>query len=188
MKAEVKWRFWGTLWRANVLAFMASILLCGSCKKETPPEYRIPAEVEPYVHEFVKEAKARGLDLKIDNLIVEFAQPDNNFTCGVCKDPTHRQKHIIIGVQKNCWVEASIQAREALVFHELGHCYLSRFHTSKKFADGTYASLMNPDDTEVYAICAYPINGDKDCDKRPRRQYYIDELFNENTPAPAWAK
>jgi hypothetical protein len=172
----------------NILSFIFLAVLFGSCHQEAAPEYLVPAEVEPYVQAFVKEAKARGLDMKIDNLIVEFAQPDNGFVCGMCQGPSSRQKHIVIGIQKFCWQDASTQAREALVFHELGHCYLARFHTSKKFADGTYSSLMNPDDTEVYSICQYPINGGQDCDKRSRRQYYIDELFNENTPAPAWAK
>ncbi|MEI7585871.1 putative metallopeptidase [Runella sp.] len=170
------------------LVFIASVLLFGSCRKEAEPEYSVPEEVEPYVQAFVNEAKARGLEMKIDNLIVEFAQPDGDFICGMCTSPTNHQKHIIIGIQKFCWKDASPQMREALVFHELGHCYLARFHTTKKFPDGTYASLMNPDDTEVYSICQYPINGATDCDKRPRRQYYIDELFNENTPAPSWAK
>ncbi|MFN8349089.1 MAG: hypothetical protein U0X91_29080 [Spirosomataceae bacterium] len=176
----------GVLPKAGV--FPAFLLLFGSCQKEALPEYRVPTEVEPYVQAFVNEAKARGLELKIDNLIVEFAPPEGDFVCGMCKTPTKRQKHITLGTQDFCWKQSSAQTREALLFHELGHCYLARLHTSKKFADGTYASLMNPDDTEVYSICQYPINGGADCDKRVRRQYYIDELFNENTPAPAWAK
>ncbi|AEI48398.1 hypothetical protein [Runella slithyformis] len=169
------------------------ILLCligclGSCKKEATPEYRVPAEVEPYVQAFVREAKLRGIDLMIDNLIVEFAQPDANYICGMCNGVKARQKHIILGIQEYCWKEATPQTREGLVFHELAHCYLARLHTSKKFADGTYASLMNPDNTEVYSVCLYPIDNGNDCDKRSRRPYYIDELFDETTPPPAWAK
>lgn len=169
--------------------FLLCLLGClGSCQKEAAPEYRVPAEVEPYVQAFVKEAKLRGIDLKIDNLIVEFAQPDAGYICGMCNGVKTRQKHIILGIQEYCWKEATPQTREGLVFHELAHCYLARLHTSKKFADGTYASLMNPDNTEVYSVCLYPIDNGNDCDKRARRPYYIDELFDETTPAPAWAK
>jgi hypothetical protein len=46
---------------------------------------------------------------------------------------------------------------------------------------------MNPDNVETYSTCRYPLGGDV-CDKRSRRQYYIDELFNENTPTPVWGK
>ncbi|NBB19935.1 hypothetical protein GVN20_11285 [Runella sp. CRIBMP] len=172
----------------HTLLFLFLTICFGSCKKEADPEYRVPPEVEPYVQAFVKEAKLRGLELKIDNLIVEFAQPDANYICGMCKGVQAHQKHIILGIQEFCWKEATTQTREGLVFHELAHCYLARLHTSKAFADGTYASLMNPDNTEVYSICLYPIDNGNDCDKRARRQYYIDELFDETTPTPAWAR
>lgn len=172
----------------SFLFFSVLMLFLGSCTKEAAPEYRVPEEVEPYVQAFVREAKLRGIDLKIDDLIVEFAQPDAIYICGMCNGVKVRQKHIILGIQKYCWKEATPQTREGLVFHELAHCYLARLHTSKKFADGTYASLMNPDNTEVYSVCQYPIDNGNDCDKRSRRQYYVDELFDETTPAPAWAK
>ena len=48
-------------------------------------------------------------------------------------------------------------------------------------------SLMNPDNVDVYATCRYPIGGEE-CDKRPRREYYINELFDPATTIPAWAK
>jgi hypothetical protein len=165
------------------------LLLCFvGCKKEPDPEYRVPADVEPYIQAFIKEAKDRGLDMKIDNLIVEFDKPTGDYICGVCKGMKSRQKHIVLGIQPYCWKDANNFIREALVFHELGHCYLARFHKTDKFADGTYASLMNPEDTEVYSSCIYPIGGGNECNKTARRKYYIDELFNENTLKPAWAK
>jgi hypothetical protein len=166
------------------------LLIAFGCQTKVPdPELRIDASVQPYVDRFVGEAKKRGIFLNIDNLILEFAALDADFICGQCKNPTRRQKYIVLGLDKVCWKEAREEEKECLVFHEMGHCYLARLHTSKRFANDAYVSLMNPDDTGIYAVCVYPINGNgDDCDKRTRRQYYLDELFNENTPTPAWAK
>ncbi len=171
--------------------FSILFLIAISCQKNNDPDpvLNIPTEVQPYIDAFVAEAKKRGLDIKIDNLIVEFVKDEGDFVCGRCKNLTSRQKNIVLTSNPVCWKDASAQSRESLVFHELGHCYLSRNHKSTKFADGSYTSLMNPDDVDTYSICQYVITGNgKDCDKRPRRQYYIDELFDENTPIPFWAK
>ncbi len=158
-----------------------------SCQKVPDPELKIPAEVQSYINTFISEAKQRGIDIKIDNLIVEFANPGGDFVCARCQFPTSKQRYIIISTDPDCWKNAYEQARESLVFHELGHCYLGRSHKTDKFANGIYKSLMNPDNVETYSTCRYPIGGDV-CDKRPRRQYYLDELFNENTPAPVWGR
>ena len=181
-----------TILRKTICSYFVAVVLVGlmGCQKNQDPEptLNIPKEVQPFVDTFVAEAKKRGIDIKIDNLIVEFGNADGDFVCGRCKSLTIRQKYIVISTDFLCWKEAYEQAKESLVFHELGHCYLARMHKITKFASGDYASLMNPDDVETYSICQYPINGGLNCDKRSRRQYYIDELFNENTPTPAWGK
>jgi hypothetical protein len=158
-----------------------------SCQKVPDPELKIPTEVQPYIDSFVAEAKKRGIDIKIDNLIVEFGNTNGDFVCALCQFPTAKQRYIVINKDPDCWKNAYEQARESLVYHELGHCYLSRSHKTDKFANGIYKSLMNPDNVETYSTCRYPLGGDV-CDKRPRRQYYIDELFDENTPTPVWGK
>jgi hypothetical protein len=158
-----------------------------SCQKVPDPELKIPVEVQPFVDSFIAEAKKRGIDIKIDNLIVEFGDANGDFVCGRCKSLTTKQKYIILDTAPACWKDAYEQARESLVFHELGHCYLARSHRTDTFANGIYKSLMNPDNVETYSTCRYPLGGDV-CDKRFRRQYYIDELFDENTPTPIWGK
>src|SRR5919199_1537692 len=97
--------------------------------------------------------------------------------------PASKPPTITLSTESYCWQSASASERECLVFHELGHCLLSRIHKTDRFPNGAFVSLMNPDDISIYATCRYPIGND-DCDKRPRRAYYIDELFNPNTPAP----
>jgi Putative phage metallopeptidase len=158
-----------------------------TCKAPQPaPEYRVPEDVEPFVRLFEAEARKRGIDMTIDNLIVEFAKPENDLVCGMCRSGQSRQKTVLLSTDAYCWREATSEAKEALVFHELGHCFLARQHTSRRFVTGDYASLMNPDDVTIYSRCIYAIA--PNCDKRSRRQYYIDELFDETTPQPAWAR
>ena len=171
----------------NVLFLLLPLVF--TCQtREAAPQYRVPDDVEPFVRLFETEARQRGIDMKIDNLIVEFAKPESNLVCGMCRGAQSRQKTIFISTDPYCWQQATKESKEALVFHELGHCFLARQHTIRQFPNGDYASLMNPDDVTIYSSCLYPIGGGNECDKRSRRQYYVDELFNENTPTPAWGK
>ncbi len=82
------------------------------------------------------------------------------------------------------------EAREELVFHELGHCLLGRTaHRTSRLPNGEYASVMNGKESGLYSSCVYDIGGaNNGCDDRYKRTYYLDELFDENTPAPDWAK
>ncbi len=48
---------------------------------------------------------------------------------------------------------------------------------------------MNGTGTGLYTRCVYDIGGtNNNCDRRYRRQYYLDELFDENAPPPDWGK
>jgi hypothetical protein len=157
----------------------------------------VPAEVEKYVQRFLEEASLRKHPMEITNLIIEFAEIDptiiqeDALICAVCqqvKDHPERQKRIIINTKVNCWQFMSEQAREALIFHELGHCVLQRRgHTDSLLPNGDYTSLMNSQSVALYEVCLYHI-GDEPCSKLFKREYYLDELFNKNTPIPDWAK
>lgn len=150
-----------------------------------PVQYSVPAEVEPYVETFRKLARERNQTVQSTNLIITFGTPGNTDACGQCELETGKTPRIILSQNSFCWEQASTNERECLVLHELGHCLLKRAHLTTRFPTGMYSSLMNPDDTGIYATCRYPINNDA-CDKRPRRDYYVDELFDPSTPAPAW--
>lgn len=178
--------------RLTALFLWGSLLLIlSACRqKEQLPVYQVPAEVEPYVQAFLSEARTRGKDIKITNLIVVFAERDTTGLCGVCRqvvgDPVHQKR---ISIYRDCWTGATDQARETLVFHELGHCVLDRLsHKNNRLPNGDFASLMNTSETGVYERCIYDLDGQATCDKRFKRSYYIDELFDENTPVPDWAK
>lgn len=152
-----------------------------------PAQYSVPAEVEPYVQRFRAEIQKRGQTTATDNLIITFGQTRGEDVCGECRVQVGKTPRITLSTDPSCWQQANQNEREGLIFHELGHCLLARQHRSDRFPTGAYVSLMNPDDVGVYATCRYPIGTDS-CDKRPRRDYYLDELIDPAAPAPAWGK
>ena len=177
---------------ATVLSLltMVSLLSCQRSQPNPDPEpaqYSVPAEVEPYVQRFRAETQKRGQALVIDNLIITFGKTRGSDACGQCFLESGKTPRVILSADSFCWQQANQNERECLVFHELGHCLLARQHRSDRFPTGAYVSLMNPDDVAIYATCRYPIGND-DCDKRPRRDSYLDELIDPATPTPAWVK
>jgi hypothetical protein len=168
-----------------------------SCKKEaetSPAIFTIDKELRPYFNAFLKEAKLRNKIIDTTNLILKF---NNNLTtskCGTCTQylgKPARQKSIeIFKSTDSCWLTATTNGREALVFHELGHCLLGRIeHKNTTFSDGSPQSIMIASNTDLYTPCVYVLDDDPTkCNKTARRQYYIDELFNVNTPQPSWVK
>jgi hypothetical protein len=69
--------------------------------------------------------------------------------------------------------------KEDLIFHELGHGLLKRDHLNSTLENGDWKSIMCGG-TKVNNR-SWNINY-----RGIRRNYYIDELFNESTPAPAF--
>ncbi|MES2795912.1 MAG: hypothetical protein V4683_08105 [Bacteroidota bacterium] len=169
-----------------------------TCKKETPTEptiLKMDSQFRPFFNSFLKEAKERNVSIDTTNLILTVAKSSNNLSepCGTCTqklDNQNAQKIIEINSSNSaCWQIATDNAKEALIFHELGHCLLGRIeHKTEKFSDGSPKSLMHPDNFDLYSPCTYAIDGSNDCNKTSRRKYYMDELFNPNTPSPDWAK
>jgi hypothetical protein len=160
-----------------------------SCQKQSlePTIYQIDKDLQPFVTTFADEAKKRGIDIKYENLIMVFDSSSENL-CGKCtKQPSEGQRTIKIKKDFLCWKGVPSQNKEALVFHELGHCLLGRVHRDDILPNGADASLMNSNSYGPYQPCIYAIDGN-DCDRTSRRTYYIDELFNEKTSIPDWGK
>lgn len=169
------------------LLILVGLTGCHSDPQPEPIQYSVPAEVEPFIKSFRDEAQKRNRTVSTDNLIVTLGASQSDDICGQCQLESGKTPRITLNNDSFCWQQANQYERECLVFHELGHCLLNRAHKTDKFPNGVFASLMNLSDVAVYAVCRYPI-GDDECDKRPRRDYYIDELFDAGTPAPAWSK
>ena len=173
------------------LSIWLLLFLLTGCRREPEPAhaltYQVPEEVIPFVEQFKAEALQRGQTLPVNDLIVQFGKTSAENICAVSLIRQNQTPVITISIDPNCWKSAYKEAKEALIFHELGHCILKRDHRNDRLPDGSYTSLMNLDDVGIYATCQYPIDNSP-CDKRPRRAYYIDELFDSRTPVPAWAK
>ena len=166
------------LWLVIVLA-----LLTSACRPDNPIQentYEVPELVQPYVDLFEMEARARGYDITIDSLIVEF-QGDLNGgdAAGLCTFATMRSPvpYIQLDTTSANWTNNEYH-REILVFHELGHCILDRrTHRDDLLPNGNIASIMRSTGEQVYggSLNYY------------KRDYYLDELFDPNTSAPDWA-
>ena len=173
---------------SSLLLFLLTLGCRSSQTAEPEPvQYSVPAEVEPYVKSFRDEASKRNNPVSTANLIITFGTAVKEDICGQCLLETGKTPRIVLNGDSFCWQQANKEERECLVFHELGHCLLKLGHRTDKFPMGAFRSLMNPDNVAVYAPCRYPIGGEE-CDKRPRRAYYLNELFDPTTPTPAWAK
>lgn len=184
-----------TTMRLSSFALRLSLVcLVVSCQRDEPSTpivttniYSVPADVEPYIQHFRDEVQKRGRAISVDNLVVTFGKTAGEDVCGQCLLEAGQPPRIVLSTTDYCWQKASENERECLVFHELGHCLIKRMHRTDRFPNGAFVSLMNRDDVSVYATCQYPIGMDE-CDKRPRRGYYIDELVDPTTPAPPWGK
>ena len=163
------------------------IFLISNCSADEGFEtvVEIPDVLRPFVDNFLREAEARGYPAELTNLIIRFDDYLNGAVCGRCNSDRlsgNIQKIISIRTMP-CWENEFEQ--EALIMHELGHCVLGRQHSRDTLPNGAPKSIMIPFDLTIYGPCIYPI-GDKDCDKRYRREYYLDELFDESAPVPSW--
>ena len=174
---------------ALLIVTITALLSCQRSQRPEPEpkQYSVPTEVEPFVQRFRDETRKRGQTPATNNLIITFGPTQGSDACGQCALESGKTPRITLSTDADCWRNANENERECLVFHELGHCLLNRSHRTDRFPNNAYVSLMNPNDVGVYATCRYPIGNDV-CDKRPRRDYYLDELVAPATPAPIWGK
>lgn len=176
----------------KTLAFIITVLFfaCQEQQAVEPTIYSIDKNLVSYLKAFIDEAKTRGVEVKAENLIMKFGLSSEE-ACGECIIAKgNGQRTVIINNDVVCWEFAVKENREALIFHELGHCLLDRTHRDDNLPNGAIASIMNKNYqiTGPYDPCVYAIDGDNSCNKTSRRTYYIDELFNAKTSIPIWGK
>ncbi len=156
------------------------VLLLFSCKD--PNEYRVASDFAEYLNRFETEAAKRDkhFDLKNTGLIIEYANLKNDYI-GL----THYENPIRIEIDKTYWHDIATVAdvdllRESLIFHELGHGLLNRGHINTILENGDWKSIMcggTKVDNKSWNINYHGI----------RRDYYINELFDESTPEPEFS-
>jgi hypothetical protein len=165
---------------------VACTILTLGCGKKNSFVYNVSAEFEPYVQKFISEAKARGQNITINNLIIKYDAAASSLYCATSNAISSQndvQKIILVNPQQ-CW--QNFTQLETLIFHELGHCILGRNHDMSLMPKGDPKTIMYPNNITLYSPCVYAIGSP--CDFLYRRPYYIDELFNPTTPVPDWAK
>ncbi|MBA4053744.1 MAG: hypothetical protein C0490_03445 [Marivirga sp.] len=156
--------------------------------RDFKPAYDVPEEFQLYFDTFINEAASRGFNYKITNLIVKYDEAVISPSCGQCNSNSMDasvQKVITINPNLQCWF--TDEEKEAFFIHELGHCVLGRLHDNTLLPNGDPKSMMAESRLDVYSVCIYQID-EQECDRRYKRPYYIDELFDENTSVPEWGK
>lgn len=81
-----------------------------------------------YVQAFENEAQKQlqQSDFKVGDIPVNFGDPEHPEYVGVCFTYSDDRREVIL--RKEWWETADEKARQALIFHELGHCRLDRGH------------------------------------------------------------
>lgn len=120
-------------------------------------------EFAPYVERFEQTALELGSPVQVMDLQIRFGEVQKETENAVCEIRSGQTPVII--VNPLAWERLSEVDREALMFHEMGHCVLRRKHVQAETEEGVPVSLMNPYriDTEVYV---------------QNEQHYLQELFD----------
>ena len=153
------------------------LFLLFSCQKtDQSLPYSVPVIFETYLNRFSDEATKRGqaFDLKKEGITIKLAKLSNNYY-----GTTNYETRTI--EMDSSWLTANDFLKQARLFHELGHLILKRDHNLFHLPNGEASSLMwtNENNSDK---CTTPIYKGS-----MRQKYYLDELFNPNTPAPDWS-
>lgn len=177
--------------RGTLVLFICCLMLAGCSNEDAlDPTFEVPEALRFYVDAFYLEASKRGVNLEQDNLLVRYGALSEEALCGHCNSTNvfnSLQKIVTISNERNlqCWNNK--ETLEALIFHELGHCLLGRDHNNLLLPNGDPVSLMIQNSINQYTSCVYQFGDDDSCNFTFKRDYYLDELFNPQTPAPEWA-
>lgn len=144
------------------------------------------AEILMHADTFEQEATQRGVDVSEVMARIQFKIEDEitfegQSLCGFApwyQDPTSGDATISITVDDTCWINRPVEDNEALIFHELGHMVLDRGHRDEPLPNNSRSSIM----VSTNLAGLYVGNA------KNRRAYYVDELFNAETPVPDWAQ
>lgn len=132
---------------------------------------------EEYINRFASEALVRNVGFVPGsvNLVISDTL---NFYCG-WGDP--RNSTVQISRRPECWSERNDTEKEILMFHEIGHASLERQHDNTLLPNGDFKSMMTGGDGGGPLFAMYTK------DTPEKREYYLDELLDPNTPVPVWA-
>ena len=152
------------------------MLAITSCKKEEEPSINTnqtvisSSELSPYIQTFIAEGRKRGHSIPddLDGITYEIKALEENGIAGVCYWSSNQPNHIVIN--SAYWNQFNSDQKEAVLFHELGHCYLNREHNDAALPSGNCTSLMH---SGTVQNCIHAYSG-------TNKTYYLDELFDSS--------
>jgi hypothetical protein len=173
---------WSIILRKTLLLLL--LLVPGCDQTSLIPEGVIDPAFIVFKDLFVLEAKSRNVALDVRGLSIvatsDVIQGQGHVpACGLTTTSLNGVPYIQIVENAQCWSAQAETTQEQLIFHELGHGLLKRQHDNALLPNtATLKSIMNG----LGSLNLYTKYTPE------KRKYYIDELFNENTPVPDWAK
>lgn len=173
--------------RASLLLFVSFFWILWACENTPPdlpypaPVYRIDPEFQEYVDRFVDEGRKRGVTVDVSRLNMEFeegyVERDGTIYCGYANN-FGTSSTPDVDISTTCWEFYDPVRREILIFHELGHAILDRAHVNTLLPSLGKRSIMHPSlGVDIYS--KYTLE---------KREWYLDELFNQDSPVPMWGK
>lgn len=136
---------------------------------------------DPYIASFKAYAKQYGHNFDNTPVVMHFA----NLTDGKAGQCYMHSNPVYIEIDRAYWnqLEGSSNKenlRQELIFHEMGHGLLDRYHLNDQLNRSDWKSMMFGD--------ALPNNCQPTLNFRGmRKEYYIEELFTQTNQAPAWS-
>lgn len=135
--------------------FFSLSLILSSCATQHKATVNINPVFQPYYDKFIADAKASH-HLQVDDLIIEFGDlgkfaSSGEGVNGRCHMASNETPTVTINDNPSAhnWYTSSEDFREALIYHELGHCLLSLIHDQSQWVtpDGAEVdnSIMNSD-------------------------------------------
>ena len=161
----------------NSFWILLIVIILTSCQENDPlfPESeRYPGVDQllwPYFEKFEAAGAERGLavDLASTGITASIREIHENQVAGQCSYGYANPGEITVDL--SFWNRSGNLAREMILFHELGHCYLERDHLEEAFSSGYCTSIMRS------GTCCC-----RDGYNLENRSYYLDELFGVLQP------
>ena len=114
----------------KIAAFLLLVAALCSCQKQTEDfaitkDFNgVDVELQEHFENFEKEAAKRGvtIDLVEAGITGSIEKIHTHGMIGICNHKVDTPNHVTIDI--DFWNSASESAREMIIFHGLGHCYL----------------------------------------------------------------
>ncbi|MEM1327498.1 MAG: hypothetical protein AAGI23_16170 [Bacteroidota bacterium] len=167
---------------SSLLCCLLSFFLLACEEEFFTPQVNVDPEFQPYLDTYIAEATKRRVEVPIEEkgltLVFDDTPSGANGVCyGVREGITSEHR---IHISQSNWKDMSEAYREFLIFHEMGHCYEYRRHTSDTLSNRDWKSMMRGRSPIGFGYRSINYTG-------TRREYYVDELFDPDVAPPDWA-